>query len=89
MKGCPHCVTMKNSLNENNIAGAFAWLEQPQLAWPQISAALIKKQIDEVTLFDFPKGKVRERILTVKDLYKKTWVFWKKSEPLTWKEITQ
>ena len=81
----PHELT----LNENNLAGSFAWLEQPQLAWPQLSAALIKKQIDEVALIDFPKGKVRERILTVKDLYKKSWAFWKKSEPLTWKEITQ
>lgn len=77
------------TVNENSLAGTFAWLEQPQLAWPQISAALIKKQIDEVALIDFPKGKVRERIFTVKDLHKKSWVFWKKSEPLTWKEITQ
>jgi hypothetical protein len=83
--GLPYEIT----LNENNLAGAFAWLEQPQLAWPQLSAALIKKQIDEVALIDFPKGKVRERILTAKDLYKKSWAFWKKSEPLTWKEITQ
>ena len=83
--GLPYELT----LNENNLAGAFAWLEQPQLAWPQLSEALIKKQIDEVALIDFPKGKVRERILTVKDLYKKSWAFWKKSEPLTWKEITQ
>jgi len=77
------------TFNEHNLVGAFAWLEQPQLAWPQLSAALINKKIDEVALIDFPNGKVRERILTVKDLYKKTWVFWKKSEPLTWKEIIQ
>ncbi len=38
--GLPYELT----LNENNIAGAFAWLEQPQLAWPQISAALIKNK---------------------------------------------
>ena len=77
------------TLNENNLGGDFAWLEQPQLAWSQLSAALIKKQVDEIALIDFPKGKVRERILTVKDLHKKSWAFWKKSEPLTWKEITQ
>ena len=77
------------TFNEHNLVGAFAWLEQPQLAWPQLSAALINKKIDEVALIDFPNGKVRERILTVKDLYKKSWVFWKKSEPLTWKEIIQ
>ncbi|QWD66737.1 hypothetical protein [Polynucleobacter sp. MWH-Aus1W21] len=76
-------------LNGNNLAGAFAWLEQPQLAWPQLSAALLNKKIDEVALIDFPKGKVRERVLTIKDLHKKSWAFWKKPEPLTWKEITQ
>jgi hypothetical protein len=83
--GLPYKIT----LNENNLAGAFAWLEQPQLAWPQLSAALLNKKIDEVVLIDFPNGKVRERILKAKDLHKKSWAFWKKSEPLTWKEITQ
>ena len=83
--GLPYEIT----LNENNLAGAFAWLEQPQLAWPQLSEALLNKKIDEVVLIDFPNGKVRERTLTVKDLHKKSWAFWKKSEPLTWKEITQ
>ena len=83
--GLPYEIT----LNENNLAGTFAWLEQPQLAWPQLSEALLNKKIDEVLLIDFPNGKVRERTLTVKDLHKKSWAFWKKSEPLTWKEITQ
>lgn len=83
--GLPYEIT----LNENNLAGAFAWLEQPQLAWPQLSAALLNKKIDEVVLIDFPNGKVRERIFKAKDLHKKSWAFWKKSEPLTWKEITQ
>lgn len=83
--GLPYEIT----LHENNLAGAFAWLEQPQLVWPQLSAALLNKKLDEVLLIDFPNGKFRERILTIKDLHKKSWVFWKKSEPLTWKEITQ
>jgi len=43
--------------------------------------------LDEVLLIDFPKGRVRERVLTTKDLYRKSWAFWKKTEPLTWKEI--
>ena len=76
-------------LNEKNLAGSFAWLEQPQLAWPQISAALLDKQLDEVLIIDFPKGKIRERIFTAKDLHQKSWAFWKKSELMTWKEITQ
>ena len=77
------------SLNESNLAGAFAWLEEPQLAWPQICRALLNKNIDEVAIIDFPKGKVRERILTIKNLYKKSWAFWKKAEALTWKDIAQ
>ena len=83
--GLPHEMV----LNEKNLAGAFAWLDQPQAAWPQLSAALLDKQLDEVVIIDFPKGKVRKRIFTAKDLSKKSWAFWKKAEPLTWKAITQ
>ncbi|MBU3624746.1 hypothetical protein ICN48_00635 [Polynucleobacter sp. JS-Safj-400b-B2] len=81
----PHEIT----LDDQNLTGAFAWLEQPQLAWQQLSAALRDKQLDEVVIIDFPKGKVRERVFAAKDLNKKSWAFWKKSEPLTWKEISQ
>ena len=82
-------ISHQAALDEKKLAGAFAWLEQPQLAWPQLSTALQSKQLDEVVIIDFPKGKVRERIFTVKDLHKKSWMFWKKAEPLNWKEITQ
>ncbi len=68
-------------------AGSFAWLEQAELIWPALSTALIDKELDEVLIIDFPKGEARERIFTVKNLSKKSWVFWKKSEPLTWKEV--
>ncbi len=78
-----------SNLDENELDGTFAWLDHPHLAWPQLSAALLTKQLDEVLIIDFPKGKVRERILTGKDLHKNSWMFWKKSEPLTWKEINQ
>jgi hypothetical protein len=67
----------------------FAWLDQPQLAWPKLSKALQEKQLDEILIIDFPNGKVRERIITAKDLYKKSWAFWKKSEILSWKEIAE
>ena len=82
-------ISHQDALDEKSLVGAFAWLEQPQLAWPQLSTALQSKQLDEVVIIDFPKGKVRERIFTIKDLHKKSWMFWKKAEPLTWKEITQ
>jgi hypothetical protein len=68
-------------------AGSFAWLDHPESAWPALSTALSNKELDEVLIIDFPNGKTRERIFTSKDLNKKSWAFWKKAEPLTWKEI--
>ena len=82
-------ITYAENLEGQDLAETFAWLDQPQLSWPQVSAALLNKKIDEVAIIDFPKGRVRERILTVKDLYKKSWMFWKKAEALTWQEIMQ
>ena len=69
------------------VAGSFAWLEQPAALWPVLTAALINDELDEVLIIDFPNGKARERIFRGKDLSKKSWTFWKKAEPLTWKEI--
>jgi len=69
-------------------AGSFAWLEQAEIIWPVLSTALMNKELDEVLLIDFPEGKARERVFTAKNLDKKSWAFWKKAEPLTWKEIT-
>ena len=68
-------------------AGSFAWLENPQSVWPTLSTALSNKELDEVLLIDFPQGKARERVFTAKNLSKTSWAFWKKAEPLTWKEI--
>jgi hypothetical protein len=68
-------------------AGSFAWLENPELVWPTLSAALSNKELDEVLLIDFLQGKARERVFTTKNLSKTSWAFWKKAEPLTWKEI--
>jgi len=80
-------IPYSNDFNLNEAAGAFAWLEQAEMIWPQLSTALLNKELDEVTIVDFPNGKVRQRVFTSKDLYKKSWAFWKKAEPLTWKEI--
>jgi len=82
-------IPQENAIDERNLVNAFAWLDQPQLAWPQLSKALQDKLLDEVFIIDFPNGKTRERIFTAKDLYKKSWAFWKKSKALTWKEISQ
>jgi hypothetical protein len=80
-------IPYNNIVKTGELAGAFAWLDQPETIWPVLSKALIDKQLDELALIDFSNGKVRERIFTAKDLYKKSWAFWKKAEPLTWKEI--
>jgi hypothetical protein len=68
-------------------AGSFAWLESPESIWPTLSTALRNKELDEVLLIDFPKGRVRERVFTARNISKTSWTFWKKAEPLTWKEI--
>jgi len=78
----PHLTTFNTPA-----AGSFAWLENSESVWPTLSAALSNKELDEVLLIDFPKGKARERIFTAKDLDRKSWAFWKKAAPLTWKEI--
>jgi hypothetical protein len=80
-------IPYNNIVKTGELAGAFAWLDQPETIWPVLSKALADKQLEELVLIDFPNGKMRERIFTAKDLYKKSWVFWKKAEPLTWKEI--
>ncbi len=68
-------------------AGSFAWLENPDSVWPTLITALRNKELDEVLLIDFPQGKSRERVFTARNISKTSWAFWKKAEPLTWKEI--
>jgi hypothetical protein len=80
-------IPYNNIVKTGELAGAFAWLDQPETIWPVLSKALADKQLEELVLIDFPNGKKRERIFTAKDLYKKSWAFWKKAEPFTWKEI--
>jgi hypothetical protein len=75
------------SLESTSLSASFAWLEKPEVIWPHLSKALATKQLDELLIIDFPKGRMRERIFTISDLQRKSWAFWKKSEPLTWKEI--
>ena len=79
----------EKSFDKRDVEGAFAWLEEPQSAWPQLIKSVQEKRLDEILIIDFPNGKTRERIFTAKNLHKKSWAFWKKPEPLTWKEIAQ
>ena len=80
-------ISHNSSIQTESLAGTFAWLDRPETIWHELSHALTHQKIDQLLLIDFPNGKVRERILTAKDLHKKSWAFWKKVEPLTWKEI--
>lgn len=80
-------LSYSEQLNPQNLDDTFAWLENPAEIWPTIRSALLNKELDEVLLIDFPHGRVRQRSITIKDLHKKSWVFWKKTEPLTWQEI--
>jgi hypothetical protein len=82
-------ISHSTQINEQSLGNAFAWLENPLDAWPMLSKALIEKRLEEILIIDFPHSKKRERIFTAKDLHPKSWAFWKKTDPLTWKEIAQ
>ena len=75
-------------INFSKLGNGFAWLDQPKSVWDKLKAALLRGELDEIEIIDFPNAQPRSRILKAKDLHKKSWVFWKKSEPLTWQEIT-
>ena len=82
-------IAHSTQINYQDLTNTFAWLENPTEAWPLLSKALLEKQLQEILIIDFPKGKKRERIFTAKDLNPKSWAFWKKTDPLNWKAIAQ
>ena len=77
------------TIKPQDLSQTFAWSEDPAAIWPLLCQALSEKHLDEVLIIDFPLGKKRVRIFTSKNLYKPSWMFWKKSEALSWKEIAQ
>ena len=77
----------QNEIDFSKLQNAFAWIDRPESIWDDLRRALLSNELEEVEIIDFPKGQTRNRIFTVKDLNKKSWAFWKKSESLTWKEI--
>jgi len=80
-------VPQQNEIDFSTLQNTFAWIDRPESIWDQLRSALMSKELDEIEIIDFPKGHTRHRIFTAKDLNKKSWAFWKKSEPLTWSEI--
>ena len=77
----------QNEIDFSNLQNAFAWIDHHETIWDKLRNVLISKGLNEIEIIDFPEGQVRHRIFTAKDLNKKSWAFWKKSEPLTWQEI--
>ncbi len=80
-------VPQQNEIDFSKLQNAFAWIDRPESIWDDLRRALLSNDLEEVEIIDFPKGQTRNRIFTAKDLNKKSWAFWKKSESLTWKEI--
>lgn len=72
-----------------NLDGAFAWVSNPELLWPQLTDQLINKRLDEVLIIDFPAGRLRERVFTSRDIQKRSWIFWKKTQALEWSDLIQ
>ncbi len=71
----------------SKLHNTFAWIDRPESIWDNLRRALVSNELDEIEVIDFPKGQTRHRIFTAKDLNKKSWAFWKKSEPLAWQAI--
>jgi hypothetical protein len=82
-------ITYSHTIQPQDLSNTFAWPEDPATIWPVLNQALLEKHLDEVLVIDFPSGKKRERIFTNKNLQKPTWMFWKKSEVLSWQEIAK
>jgi hypothetical protein len=80
-------IAHQEQLDASQLTNAFAWLDHAENIWPILSKALIQKDLDEIELIDFPKGKVRQRILKIGDLYRRSWKVWKKPEMRSWKEV--
>ena len=80
-------ISHQEKIDFSKLGNGFAWLAQPKSAWDQLKTALLHGVLDEIEIIDFPNAQPRCRIFKAKDLHKKSWAFWKKSEPFTWQEI--
>ena len=82
-------IPFSTSVSTDQYAGTFAWVDNPEIIWSQLANQLANKELDEVLIIDFPNGNVRERKFTLSDIQKKSWMFWKNSELLTWNDLIQ
>ena len=80
-------IAQSADLNPNQLAGGFAFVDNPEPIWETLSTALEAQHLDEVVLIDFPDGHVRERTLTRKALHQQSWMFWRKPKKRSWQEL--
>jgi hypothetical protein len=80
-------IPQQGEIDFSKLQNAFAWIDRPENIWDNLRRALLSNALDAIEVIDFPKGQTRYRTFTAKDLNKKSWAFWKKTEPLTWQEI--
>jgi hypothetical protein len=80
-------IPQQREIDFSKLVNSFAWVDEPKIAWDHLKHAVLNKELDEIEVIDFPKGQTRHRVFTSKDLNKKSWAFWKKSEPFTWQEM--
>jgi len=80
-------IAQSADLNPNQLAGGFAFVDNPEPIWETLSTALEAQHLDEVVLIDFPDGYVRERTLTRKALHQQSWIFWRKPKKRSWQEL--
>jgi hypothetical protein len=80
-------ITYQHQIDLSQLNSAFAWVNNPQAIWADLRNALTDDKLSELEIIDFPNGKTRQRIITAKDLHKKSWAFWKKSSPMSWQEL--
>jgi len=80
-------ITQSVDLHPNQLAGGFAFVDNPEPIWEILSAALEAQKLDEVVLINFPDGHVRERTLTRKALHQQSWMFWRKPKKRSWQEL--
>lgn len=85
------CITDIKSLDFKNTASLLSLLHsessEMQEHWHAALDALRANEISILEFIDFPEGALRIRPITIKDLPKKSWAFWKKAPYLQLEDI--
>jgi len=85
------CLTDIKSLDFKNTSSLLSLLHSEgreiQEHWHTALDALRANEISTLEIIDFPEGALRTRQITIKDLPKKSWAFWKKAPYLQLEDI--